>query len=602
MDTRVTVAVEDYRSTCANGREKYLLQSPISPDRRPGRHVLVRQDQGEQKNEVAFKMPEELVKLDSAPKRTYAHGILLRPKNRKGDPIWLMESASKSLGGVSVQNRTHIAAVNLRTWESIRVALEDVCWIPKYRKIDCSEDDDELLTISGPLVKKYDARTYFLAVVQRLRVRDGILEAERAEVAEMIEQDTWKYQNLTALADGERRIKELFRRCLACVAPVTFLDVDTDEDDATQPSTEGLETDTGTEPDRAISLSSSPPDDILEDLSLSIIIDVSPVEGEDDPVMIQRHLDLERKVLTKLARPPEPIFPDGPPLGICNLGHRCPTPSSIFFEANMPTIENPYPKHHHIEDHDCVIGSAHELHCVFQYRKYGKDREVIDRRSCIIPPNVRHTCCNPNAWPKNKWLFRPPSNMMDVGEGEVVVRQGYRGSFSVVGDRESDFSDLPVAVQDIAFDPSRDLDELGRRLFGYREKVGMMEEATKWINSFCDSVSSNCERPVHARQQQQPQPQQTTIQGRGLGVPGSCAPGPSSCPLTNDPWNAQTGPDHRLGSASRPIVLDDDQEDDDIQEEQELEAFGDRHFHGDEDEYFYDTTNQGIGEKMHMDG
>ncbi|KUI73218.1 hypothetical protein VM1G_08820 [Cytospora mali] len=585
MDARVTVAVEDYRSTCANEREKYLLQSPISPDRRPRRRVLVRQDQGEQRNQVAFKMPEELVKLDSDPKRAYAHGILLRPKHRKGDPIWLMESASKGLSRASVQARTHIAAVNLRTWKSILVALEDVCWIPKYRKIDCSEGDDELLTISGTLVKKYDMKTYSLVVVQRLHVRNGILEAERAEVTEMIEQDTWKYQNLTALPDGERRIEELFHRCLACVAPVTVLDVDTDEDDATQSSNEGLETDTDTEPDQTISLSASPPEDISEDASLSIIIDVPPVEGEDDPVMVQRHLDLERKVLTKLARPPEPILPDGPPLRICNLGHRCPTPSSIFFQANMPSVENPYPRHHHLEDHECVIGAAHEIHCVFQYRKYGNDREAIDRRSCIIPPIMRHTCCNPNAWPKNKWLFRPPSNMIDVGEGEVVVKQGYRGSFSVVGERESDFSDLPVAVQEIAFDPSRDLDELGRRLFGYQEKVGMMEEAMKWINSFCDSVSSSCEQPVHDRQQEQPQPQQPTIPGRGLGVPGSCSPGPSSSTLINGPLNAQTGPDHRLGSASRPIVLDGDQEEDDIQEEQEPEAFGDRHFYDDEDEY-----------------
>ncbi|ROW10125.1 hypothetical protein VMCG_02090 [Cytospora schulzeri] len=544
MKAKITVAIEDYRPNYPTGQNIFLLQSPISPERRPGDEILVRQDRGEFKNKVTFRKPDELVKLDSAPKTAYADGILLRsdPSERhlEGDQLWLDESVPKRPG-------SGITAVNLRTWEYITVALGDVCWIPKYRKLDCGEDYQELLTISGPTVKR-PKKGYVLAVVQRLRSRGGNFEVEGVELREIVEQDLWKYQNLTTLPDGEKRIEELFRRSLASVRPATSFDLDTDDETATQPSVAGPGTATGSS--RAVSLTPSQ-SDITEEASLSISIDYSLPEDEDDPIVEQRCLELERKVMAKLARKPEPII-RGPPPVICNLGHRCPTPPRIFFQANVPTLENLYPKHHHLADHKCPIGARHKLHCVFQFRRDGNDREFIDKTSCTVPPSVRHTCCRTNARPLNKPFSRPPATIVEVGAGGVVVSsregrggRGRGGDFSVVGELESDYSDLPVEVEEMPFDPARDLDEVGRMAFGYTERVAMADLAAECVNSF------------------------------------------------SSPWDALAGLEP-LGSSSRPIVLEDDNDNDEEdedeeeeeggeEEEEEPDVFGDRHFHdGDE--------------------
>ncbi|ROW13873.1 hypothetical protein VPNG_03518 [Cytospora leucostoma] len=626
MNVKITVAVEDYRPSYANKQNGVLLQSPISPARLPGKKLLVRQEQGERKNEVTMMKPEELTKLDSGPRSTYAHGIIIRshPRQgyRKGDAIWLRESAPL-YHDKSIPRRTHIKAYNLRTWEPITVALGDVCWIPKYRKLDCGEDEEDLLTISGPLVKKYDTRTYCLAVVQRLYSRNGVVEAKRVELRELVEQDTWKYQNLTALPDGEEKIGDLFHRCLASVVPDVFSVVGLREEDSEQLSIVPLNGGMGA--DRAITLTPELSDYISGRSSLGVNIDYSGVDGEDDPDMVRRILELERKVVAKQARKPKPLIPAGPPPeGICNLHHKCPTPPKVFFQANMPTLENLYPRHHHLEDHRCPIGAAHELHCVFQFRRdinpnsntndKAKEGDTVDKRHCIVPPNIRHTCCATNAWPKNKRILPPPRGIMEVDEDEVI-RRGGRGTVYVVSERpgESDYSDLPVEVREVGFVPAWDLDEWGRRLFGYREKVEMVERegvaernrGEEWTNG-CGGVDGDgddsCRVEVYTRH----------------FLPGPYVSGPSypSGQLMYGHKDAQAGFD-TVGSASMPIVLDDSSDDDDEameeedfhqevareEEEESPDVFGDRHFYGDDDidEKYGDAAGVVFGGEMVTD-
>lgn len=251
------------------------------------------------------------------------------------------------------------------------------------------------------------------------------------------------------------------------------------------------------------------------------------------------------------------------PSRVCNLGHRCPTPPMIFCHANTPTLENLYPKHHHREDHQCPRGAAHRLHCVFQFRTDSRGRESGDKTSCILPPTVQHQCCQTNAQP-HKAYIRPTITTQLCGAG--VVWHGR--NFVVTGEREDDYSDLPVEVEGLPFAPERDLDEVERSSPEYRERAARAEEAARLINEVCDG--GDC----HGQSQQQQQ-QQQKLPGRGLGVPGMyCSSGPMYSHLDAP---ARLEP---LGSAFRPIVVNDDEDD----EKGTPDVFGDRHHHHVEDE------------------
>lgn len=259
------------------------------------------------------------------------------------------------------------------------------------------------------------------------------------------------------------------------------------------------------------------------------------------------------------------------PASVCNLGHRCPTPPMIFCHANMPTLENLYPKHHHRENHQCRRGAGHSLHCVFQIRKDSKGKESVDKTSCILPPTVRHMCCETNA-PPFKSFTRPPI-LKPVG-GAGVVRQGR--DFSVAGELEDDYSDLPVEVAEMPYVPERDLDDLVKGEPAYREGVVKAEKAAQLLNSLCGGGACHGQ-PLQLQE----------LPVCSLGA----APGPSSsAPMMFSPWDAQAGLEP-LGSASRPIVVDEEDEDDDDddeyedenEEEDEPDVFGDRHFHDDDE-------------------
>lgn len=186
------------------------------------------------------------------------------------------------------------------------VALHNVCWIPKYRTLDCGEGNKELLTISGPTVRS-SHRGYMLAVVQKLRSRGQVTEVESVILRVIVEQDLWKYQNLTALPDGERRIKNLFRQSLGSIRPATFSDDDTDGKSETPSSIEETATETGSS--RNVSL--TPLSTNSEGASLGININFSLDEGADDQHVDRRRLELKRKVMAGLAKAPASII-NGP--------------------------------------------------------------------------------------------------------------------------------------------------------------------------------------------------------------------------------------------------------------------------------------------------
>lgn len=313
MTVEITIEVDYYRPVYLDGSSTVLLQSPVSPERQSSNAVLVRQDQGQYKNEVSFKPAAQVNRVSCGSHKTYAHGVLLQSHAgrgyRKGDRVWLTETGREDRN-VSVQGQTNIVAVNLRTWAPITVALKDVCWIPKFRKIDCDEDEEELLTISGPPVRKHDRKIYLLAIVQRLRLSGGTTAVEGVELREIVEQDSFKYQNLTALPDGKRRTSELFHRSLAAVAP-TFFETALQRLTAS-PSSTGLPQ-IGSGPAQPISLATPPPEEELsEDASPNFSISLPLTEGEDDPDVRRKMQELQRVVEAKKARKCKPLIPAGP--------------------------------------------------------------------------------------------------------------------------------------------------------------------------------------------------------------------------------------------------------------------------------------------------
>lgn len=309
MTVEITIDVDYYRPVYLDGSSTVLLQSPISPEHQSRNAILVRQDQGQYKNEVSFKPAAQVNRVSCGSHSTYAHGVLLQSQldrgYRKGDRIWLTETAREDRS-VLVQDQSSIVAVNLRTWAPITVALDHVCWIPKFRKIDCGEGDEELLTISGPPVRKHDRKIYLLAIVQRLRLGNDKTTVESVKLREIVEQDSFKYQNLTALPDGKRRASELFHRSLAAVAP-SFL-----ETGRQGPSTNPSNTDMpqiGNGP----SLATPPPEEeLFEDASPDFSISQPLTEGEDDPDVRKKMQELQRVVEAKKARKCKPLIPAGP--------------------------------------------------------------------------------------------------------------------------------------------------------------------------------------------------------------------------------------------------------------------------------------------------
>lgn len=200
----ITVAVQNYRLAYPGGHSRFLLQSPIPVPN--GHHesdrILARHEQGPNNNKVVFELSQRLVKVDGPPDRAYAHGIL------RGDPVWVDELLSDTADGpywIAV-------VVNLRTWERLHVELADVRWIPKYRKRDHGDNEDELLTVCGAPFRKRSIR--LRAIVQRLARSSGTLQ-RALEIRDFVEKDLFEYDNLNKLSDGKTSIEDIFDRILA---------------------------------------------------------------------------------------------------------------------------------------------------------------------------------------------------------------------------------------------------------------------------------------------------------------------------------------------------------------------------------------------------
>lgn len=166
--------------------------------------------------------------------------------------------------------------------------------------------------------------------------------------------------------------------------------------------------------------------------------------------------------------------------------------------------------------------------------------------------------------------------MIDGGHGSVQVTGG-RGTISMVSGRELELEHcgVPVEVRSMLFVPERDLDELGRRLYGHKEKIGVAEDEGA-RPSPGDNTGDRIEESDDAGQCRLhavlglSREHQQIHQGRPCVLANPCPDPP--------PTSARMSPRPAPGSAaSRPIVLEEHED------EEEPDVFGDRHFYGDDD-------------------
>lgn len=210
------------------------------------------------------------------------------------------------------------------------------------------------------------------------------------------------------------------------------------------------------------------------------------------------------------------------------------------------------------------------MHCVFRFLP---GRDIADKRLCIVPATVRHHCCETNARPVNKTFRRRPE-MIDGGRGSVQVTGG-RGTISVVSGRELELEHCgaPVEVRSMSFVPERDLDELGRRLYGHEEKVGAIEADVEGAQLSPGAHTSGNDVDDN----------EATEQCRLYAVLGLSREHEQihqgrPCVLAEPSPSPGVSPQLAPGStASRPIILVEHEV------EEEPDVFGDRHFYGDDD-------------------
>lgn len=280
--------VRSFRLVLPNGPSSVLLQSPVSKqDKDKDDLVLIRQDSGAKINQVNLqRRAANTVEDVHSQQITFAHGILVRPSSagdyQQGDQVWLAEEAA------DLRKPRHdpkvIDVFNLRTWKRLTVFLDDVCWVPKYRKLDRG-NGEELLTISGPPVRRPDKKTYILAVVQRLHNQscDGATDAH-LEVREMVEQDMFRYDNLQKQG-GIKIIMELCQRRMADMARISTTNNTLCPEPASAPSGPM------SSPRTASTLATPPPED-----------DESSVHQDNDPDSVDMRKMIMDKAMALIRR------------------------------------------------------------------------------------------------------------------------------------------------------------------------------------------------------------------------------------------------------------------------------------------------------------
>ncbi|PSR85726.1 hypothetical protein BD289DRAFT_453128 [Coniella lustricola] len=460
MEPTITLNVQSYRLLLPNGQSPFVLQAPLQHDEHPSGSILVRQYQGTNNNEVTFKRREDLVKTDDAPYSTHAHGYLLfsdsAEQYHKGDLVWLREVGWKP-GSNRDPSKVHV--VNLRTRDSLTLPLDAVCWMPKYRKIDRADGEEELLTISGsPKRNLNDRKLYVLAIKQRLLHNGPNPSSARLlhlEIQELVEQELFFYQNLSISPDGKKTAERLFRWAMAGreVQPAASELMHTPRGSFSGP------------------LVVTPSTSIT--LSVGYVSNVGEEEDED-PDFDRDARQLWKKGMGNLNRPRSMTDTH-----ICNLPeHECPTPPRVFFLANRPTMHNPFPTHHHRLDHECPLGPAHRIHCVFPSAHV---------QMCIIPCTVKHQCCVTGVWPRNTSIFKPSTTIDHAGGGGgvndaggvsvVVVKEGNR--LTLVQQPEEEYADLPIHARPMGFNAAWDNDEIGHRTYGAEDRDDVVNG--EWI-------------------------------------------------------------------------------------------------------------------------
>lgn len=228
MKPTIALEVQNYRLVLPNGESSFVLQSPIQHDGHSSGTILVRQYQGTNNNEVTFRRREDLIKAKDPPYSTHAHGLLLcsdpAQHYEKGDLVWLRDVGWKPR---SNRDPSKVHVVNLRTREPLTIPLEAICWMPKYRKIDRVDGEEELLTISGsPKRNLSDRKLYVLAIKQRLLLNGPTPSSAKLlqlEIQELVEQELFFYQNLSISPDGKKMAERLFHwaRIGSTIHPVT---------------------------------------------------------------------------------------------------------------------------------------------------------------------------------------------------------------------------------------------------------------------------------------------------------------------------------------------------------------------------------------------
>ncbi|KAF3765094.1 hypothetical protein M406DRAFT_331403 [Cryphonectria parasitica EP155] len=485
MEANITVDVQDYRLAFPNGQSPFLLQSPVQHDGERGGMLLVRQDLGANNNEVSFKLPENLIPTNDPPHGTHAHGILLQsdPGRRylKGDLVWLRDL---SWNPGSNLDPSKIKVVNLRTWEDLVIDLQAACWVPRYRKLDHRANEQEVLTISGPPKRNAnDKKLYVLAIVQRLSQSNEPSSASAAsrgsqlEIKELVEKELFKYQNLSISPDGRRTAEKLFRWALTGVlqSPINEYSPLAQQTPLsslpTMPSLQAVVPES--------SASGATPANADNDMIIGI---------ENDPDFDRDAEELWAKGMAVLNKQSTIIEP------ICNLPKdTCPTPPRTFFITNRPSVDNPYPTHHHRLDHECPIGAAHEIHCVFPSPQIPL---------CIIPCTIKHQCCTTSVWPRNKSINKPSTVIsLPIGDQGGVIVRGGSGVTRTQPDNHL-YSDLPIAVKPMGFDARWNNDEMGRRAYGVGEREDIVDGewnfATASLDGAVEDVNPNAASEVLA--------------------------------------------------------------------------------------------------------
>lgn len=293
---------------------------------------------------------------------------------------------------------------------------------------------------------------------------------------EFVEQELFRYQNMSKLPDGKSKTEEVFRRVMGDMTEMPLPDVSSQLfiPEARAATASALATPPAEDDDSSIGVEDE--SRFQRDVAALWSKAMANLTGPPGPPWsaLGRHPGLQ-------SRTTEGSHGDGwteaqPRTRTCNLPARqCRTPPQTFFasDATRPSLTNPFPTHHHLLDHECPSGSEHEIHCVYTSPHVPR---------CIIPTTVKHNCCQTRVFPRNKGIGTPPALRLAAPQatapGGVVVVVKHGSGMTSVKDEEV-YADLPIDVRPMALDPQRDFDAVGWREYGAGQRNDLVNG--RWI-------------------------------------------------------------------------------------------------------------------------